>query len=301
MIQTTKILLFFEIFVLIAVLCNGQPTKSTLPSRYQCGHANSPKILLGPGVSIGEMSWTALIQYRKPNGDQSFDCAGSLINERYVLTAAHCVSGIPRAWTIVGVRLGEHDLSTDQDCEQDGPDRYCADAHQDLPIEKIIVHEDYNRTKKNYLNDIALIRLERDVIFSEYINPICLPVDDEDRQRNITGQRAVEVGWSGTNEYSDSNIRKKSFFRIQDHQSCNEGYKTRGVTLSDSQLCASREYDDSDCHAIEGSPLMQAVGGRTHFLYGISSFGPDRCGTNGTPDVFTNVAKFVDWIESKLE
>lgn len=71
--------------------------------------------------------------------------------------------------------------------------------------------------------------------------------------------------------------------------------------MSDTQLCASREYDDSDCHAIEGSPLMQAVGGRTHFLYGISSFGPDRCGTNGTPDVFTNVAKFVDWIESKLE
>lgn len=287
-------------FASISLVCSGQPTRSTLPSQQRCGHANSPKIISGRELNIGEVSWTALIKYRKPNGDQSLNCAGSLINERYVLTAAQCVSGIPEDWTIVGVRLGEHDLSSDQDCEQDGQYKLCADAHQDLQIEKIIVHEDYNATMTKHWNDIALVRLEQDVIYSEYINPICLPVEENDHQRNNTGQRAIEVGWSRTVESRLSDKRLKSALTIQDHQTCREVYKTRGIDLSETQLCAKRAKDDLVCHAMAGSPLMQAVG-RTHFLYGISSFGPTRCGANTFPDVFTNVPKYVGWIQSKME
>lgn len=300
MFRKYRFLLTFMLLALFSILSNGQPTKSTLPSPYQCGNANSPKILRGRQVDIGEMAWTALIQYRKPNGNQSFNCAGSLINERYVLTAAHCVTGIPKDWKIVGVRLGEHDLRSDPDCEEEGPYKLCADPHQDLQIEQIIVHEDYNATRKDHWNDIALIRLERNVIFSEYINPICLPVEEADRQRNNTGRKAVEVGWSGTIESSMSDKRLESLLIIQDQQSCKELYRSKEVILSDTQLCASRGKDDLVCHAIAGSPLMQIVG-RTHFLYGISSFGPKGCGASSFPDVFTNVANFVDWIESKLE
>uniref|UniRef100_A0A1Q3EXL5 Putative serine protease easter n=1 Tax=Culex tarsalis TaxID=7177 RepID=A0A1Q3EXL5_CULTA len=300
MFQIYRLLVTFVFLVFISLHCNGQSSKSTLPSRYQCGNANSPKILNGREVGIGEMAWTAVIQYRKPNGQQSFNCAGSLISERYVLTAAHCVSGIPKDWQIVGVRLGEHDLGSDQDCEEEGPFKLCADPQQDIQIEKTIVHEDFNATQKSHWNDIALIRLERNVIFSEYINPICLPIKAEDRQRNNTGQRAVEVGWSRTVESRMSNKRQLSTLTIQDQQSCKDIYKNKGVILSDTQLCGSRRKDDLICHAIAGSPLMQTVGG-THFQYGISSFGPTQCDASGIPDVFTNVAKFVDWIESKFE
>lgn len=95
----------------------------------------------------------------------------------------------------VGVRLGEHDLSNaGPDCEDD----LCADLHVDMTIDKLIVHEDHNNLPRSMWDDIALIRFDRDVTFSEYIRPICLPLDDELRTGNTTGLRVTEVGWSRT-------------------------------------------------------------------------------------------------------
>lgn len=300
MIQFAKLSTSVVIVFLYLELCSGQPAKSSLPRPHLCGNANSPKVFSGPIVGIGEVPWTALIQYRKSNGALSFNCAGTLINERYVLTAAHCVREFPMSWETVGVRLGEHDIKTEQDCELEGPHKLCADPHQDISVEKIIVHEDYNATKGSSWNDIALIRLAQDVVFSEFINPVCLPIEDENRHRNNTNERAIEVGWSKTVDSRLSDKRLKTVMTIIDRTVCDKVYKIHGISLHDSQLCVSREKDDDVCYAIAGSPLLQTVG-RTHFLYGISSFGPTSCSTKIVPDVFTNVAKFVDWIESKIE
>ena len=36
---------------------------------------------------------------------------------RYVLTAAHCVTQLPRGYALSTVRVGEHDLESQVDCK----------------------------------------------------------------------------------------------------------------------------------------------------------------------------------------
>lgn len=61
------------------------------PSLGECGKQDSDnKIVGGTETYLDEFPWLALLKY--VNGKKvRYSCAGSLINEQYVLTAAHCV------------------------------------------------------------------------------------------------------------------------------------------------------------------------------------------------------------------
>lgn len=66
----------------------------------------------------------------------------------------------------VSVRLGEYDTETDEDCLENRTGRECADPAVDVPVEERIPHEDYDPQDQNQYNDIALLRLSRDVRFT---------------------------------------------------------------------------------------------------------------------------------------
>lgn len=62
--------------------------------------------------------------------------------------------------------MGEYDTDTDVDCLEVSNRRECADPAVDVPVEERIAHEDYNAQDLNQYNDIALLRLARDVQFT---------------------------------------------------------------------------------------------------------------------------------------
>lgn len=79
------------------------------------------------------------------------------------------------------VRLGEHNVATEKDCEKKDPEDdeddeepFCLDPVQDIPIETKIKHKDFNTRSK--INDIALLRLSKAVDFMRNnVRTICLP------------------------------------------------------------------------------------------------------------------------------
>lgn len=268
----------------------------TLPKPPQCGVDFQDRIVGGQRTGLDEFPWTGLIEYRKPNGRSGFHCGASLINSRYVVTAGHCIKAIPRGWEVIGVRLGEWDLDSPVDCSEADN---CADAPINMAIERIIVHEDYNPQNKAQYNDIALIRFTRDVQFSSFVSPVCLPIENAQRSKNNVGTRGVATGWGRTETASASNVKLKVELEIQDLQSCANTYRPSGVILKDTQICAGGVRGQDTCSGDSGGPLTK-LDRANNYLYGIVSFGPNKCGTKGVPGVYTNVAKYVDWIERNI-
>merc|ERR1711976_863421 len=138
----------------------------------QCGQKTLNRIVGGEETTPNEYPWMAGLFYR---GIQQF-CGGSLINDRYVLTAAHCVYDM-RA-SDLSVRLGDHDISTSSETN-----------HVTRSVSEIINHPRYQaRTQKN---DIALLKLSSPVTISSTVLPVCLPPQGS----RYTGSKATVTGW----------------------------------------------------------------------------------------------------------
>lgn len=270
--------------------------KVALPKPPHCGIDFSDRIIGGQRTALDEFPWAALIEYSKPNGKTGFHCGATLINSRYAVTAAHCIKKIPRDWQVIGVRLGEWDLDSEIDC-LDGD---CADKPVDVKIRTIIVHDDYETDNTRQFDDIALIQFTSDVNMTSFISPVCLPIDENRRNRDNVGTKGWAVGWGKTETGSASNFKQKVSLVFKEFQSCSETYKPAGVILRDTQLCAGGVRSQDTCSGDSGGALTK-LDRSNHFLYGIVSFGPKRCGVDGIPGVYTNVAKYIEWIEGKME
>ncbi|XP_034236377.1 melanization protease 1-like isoform X2 [Thrips palmi] len=167
-----------------------------------CGDGVIPKIMGGEEAKLGEHPWMALFNIYYYNANVTmFGCGGSLINKRYVLSAAHCAS-TPKENRINFVRLGEHNIETSPDCQYDhaAKSTFCADKAIDYTVEMEIVHEDYN--PRNVTNDVLLIRLSTDVVYTDFIKPLCLPEIEEVLPFPEVGALLTVVGWGRSREGS---------------------------------------------------------------------------------------------------
>ncbi|KAL9896117.1 CLIP domain-containing serine protease 2-like [Glossina fuscipes] len=248
-----------------------------------------PLIVGGLKAKPKEFPFMALLYYKNEDKFTQL-CGGTLISNKYVLTAAHCFyeTSTPPNW----VRLGELDYSTDTD-----------DASpQDFKIENFIPHHQYYTTDiQTKYNDIALVELAQEASFNDYVSPACLPlVDGNDFQEFLA------AGWgliSDTSlEYSSHLLKvkldryddDKCFEIIERNEELEKGVNNR------TQICAtSFSGNNGTCLGDSGGALfVNHPEFPCEFLVvGITSFGEGGCGNQGIPSVYTRVKLYIDWIE----
>merc|ERR1719275_528814 len=93
-------------------------------------------------------------------------CGGTILNKRYVVTAAHCLYAGKDLMTLKGgatfrVMLGEHD--------------HCKATSSFVLASAVHKHPKFDLNNPSGDNDIAILKLSKDLTFSDKIKPVCLP------------------------------------------------------------------------------------------------------------------------------
>ncbi|XP_050546255.1 serine protease Hayan-like [Daktulosphaira vitifoliae] len=255
----------------------------------KCDSKGVGLIVGGSKADLGEFPHMVAVGFRTITGNP-WNCGGTLISEKYVLTAAHCTHsalGNP-----VRVRLGDLNLHESNDGSQP----------VDYTVEDIIVHPDYIKTSK--YNDIALLRLNKNVQFNKNIRPACLYTKNA-----IYNLNATATGWGSTDYGSSaSDHLLKVNLDIVDNRRCNILYEAESKTNSlskgivDSMLCAGDLAGGHDtCLGDSGGPLVirSEKNPCVFNLIGVTSFGK-YCATENSPGVYTRVSSFLSWIEQNV-
>ncbi|GMT36436.1 hypothetical protein PFISCL1PPCAC_27733, partial [Pristionchus fissidentatus] len=135
--------------------------------------------------------WPWQVSVQEFNSTWSGMCGGTIIADRWILTAAHCT--LKR----LDYRIAAGTLQADV---VDNSEQIVF-----LNVTKFYVHPEFevDATNSTYLyNDIALLELESALTFSEILSPVCLP---SRVQRIPQDARAVAIGYGFNEEFSFKN------------------------------------------------------------------------------------------------
>ncbi|XP_006834047.1 PREDICTED: transmembrane protease serine 4 [Chrysochloris asiatica] len=234
-----------------------------------CGESlKAPRVLGGEKASVYSWPWQVSIQHNRHH-----ICGGSILDSHWILTAAHCFRKHLdlSSWK---VRVGSDKLST----------------FPALPVAEIFVIELNTTYPKE--KDIALVKLQFPLTFSDTVRPICLPFPDEDLS---PATPLWVIGWGFTEQDGGkmSDALLQASVQVIDSTRCNAEDAYQG-DVTEKMMCAGiLEGGVDTCQGDSGGPLMYQSD--QWQVVGIVSWG-HGCGGPSTPGVYTKVTSYLNWI-----
>lgn len=273
-------MLLIQLLIPVCVLCvlvSGQGRPTSVNADCECGQEELPvqtRVRNGKQLQRHRYPWMISILSDRLN------CAGTLITDRHVLTAAHCVRN--RDISQLRVVLGAHTET----------ERFLKTA---FPVQSAIVHPDADGY---VLNDVAIVEL-KDPLIEDLVKPICLPKSGLDlskiRKPFLTGWGTTMSSWQQNQD--EGMLGAKTLRRVRayafEKDKCSAGY---GPFFDDNKLCYGSKCGRRIASQGDGGgPLAFKQGGRVYQM-AISAEAQNLAALARFPDMFESLDKHLPFI-----
>lgn len=207
-------------------------------------------------------------------------CSGVLVNVKFALTTANCVTG----FMFVNVHIYPHLLR-----EQYEKDR------EIYRTTTVVIKPGYNAT--NNFNDVALIKLP--VTLSSTSTTYSIATLPELVNQLLPGQAGLSVGW-GLQDYTDEkavNYKQSQSMDVITDANCRTSYPGMWSDESnyEGRICIKKLSGGNNCESDVGSPLY--VG---NLVFGLNSFGQREACLNAAPIGIQEVRYHRIWIDDEI-
>ncbi|XP_029465533.1 chymotrypsin-like elastase family member 2A [Rhinatrema bivittatum] len=269
----------------------------------QCGRPAihpqiSQRIVNGHPAAPGSWPWQVSMQVWPGTGKEMVflhTCGGTLIHKSWVLTAAHCFTGFADQLYRWRMCLGKHNLT------------YVEATQQCFNVTGIYRHEKFAYPESNSLEfDIALVKLDGEVVTNSVISFACLPPLDQVLKE---GYQCYATGWGDETGNSLNPKVSKGLNQVDlpiiPFETCKRN-DYWGLQVKNSMICAGYTRPDvlkSACQGDSGGPFVcPSTADKTIWeVHGITSFGIFGCIVNKKPSVFTRSSAYIPWIEQVIK
>ncbi|XP_055626740.1 chymotrypsin-1-like [Toxorhynchites rutilus septentrionalis] len=234
---------------------------------------SSSRIVNGTDARIEDYPF--MISLRSKSGRHS--CGGSILNEHWILTAAHCVDYYNTVF-YQSVQVGRTDINENVDDSV-------------YLIDDVVIHPYYDELN-SFVNDVALIRLKKPLEFNNVIKPVTLPKKWYEVSENNLKVTLIGWGMNATGGSIPTTLQKVDYF-ITPNDGCNNIHDRH---IFPSQICAATPGGGKgQCSGDSGGPLLQ-----NGVQVGIVSWSVKPCTVAPYPGVLTKVSYFLDFIDENI-
>lgn len=242
------------------------------------GESLDPRIVGGEPASIEEYPWqVVLIVGDTPAEIRVPFCGGSIVGYQWILTAAHCLSGISNPKDVDIVSGSTYPKFPGQGSR--------------VKVSAIHVHKDYNPV--TFEHDIALLKLKTPVGKGKRIAlagaQVTIP----------SGTFATVSGWGAVTAYGpmvDRLLRAK--IPVVDNSECSQA-ESYGDAIKSGMLCAGKREGGLDaCQGDSGGPFVANIAGKATQI-GVVSWGKG-CALRLKYGVYTRVSSYAGWLSDTM-